>query len=146
MFIGAGPASTAGGLKITTVAVVIAMAVTEIRGNSDTRIFDRTMPRGTQRTAVAVVTVFVGVVLTATGLLLATSPFPLSSVLTEVISAMSTVGLSAGITAQLDGMDQIVLMVLMFIGRLGMVTFAAALALNTRTRMFALPEERPFIG
>jgi trk system potassium uptake protein len=146
MYIGAGPASTAGGFKITTITVLAAIAVTEIRGNPDTRLWDRTIPASTQRAAIAVGTVFTGIVLFSTGVMLAISPFNLSDVLTEVISAMSTVGLSTGITAQLDPADQLLLMLLMFIGRLGPVTFAAALALNTQTLHYALPEERPYIG
>lgn len=146
MYIGAGPASTAGGFKITTLMVLAAIAITEIRGNPDTRLWDRSIPAATQRSAIAVGTVFTAIVLSATGLLLALSPFPLSDVLTEVISAMSTVGLSTGITPQLGSLEQLLLMVLMFIGRLGPVTFAAALALNTQTMHFALPEERPYIG
>ena len=146
MYIGAGPASTAGGFKITTLMVLAAIAITEIRGNPDTRMWDRTIPAATQRAAIAVGTVFTAIVLTSTGVMLSLSPFTLSEVLTEVISAMSTVGLSTGITAQLDPASQILLMLLMFIGRLGPMTFAAALALNTRTMHYSLPEERPYIG
>lgn len=146
MYIGVGPASTGGGLKITTLAVLAAIAITEIRGNPVTRIFDRTIPAATQRAAVSVASVFTAITLLATGIMLSTSPFPLAAVLTEVISAMSTVGLSTGITAQLPGIDQVLLIVLMFIGRLGPVTFAAALALNTQTVHYTLPEERPYIG
>lgn len=146
MYIGAGPASTAGGFKITTLTVLAAIAVTEIRGNPDTRLFDRSIPAATQRAAIAVGSVFTAIVLTATGIMLSATPYELSVVLTEVISAMSTVGLSTGITPLLDGGDQMLLMLLMFIGRLGPVTFAAALALNTKTTHYTLPEERPFIG
>ncbi|MDQ1305268.1 MAG: trk/ktr system potassium uptake protein [Actinomycetota bacterium] len=146
MLVGAGPGGTAGGLKITTVGVLAAIAVTEIRGNRRTRVFDRNIPSATQRTAVAVSFVFISVMLVSTALLLTWSPFPLEPVLTEVISALSTVGLSTGITAQLNPAGQILLMVLMFIGRLGPITLAAALAVNTRTTHYSLPEERPYIG
>jgi potassium uptake TrkH family protein len=146
MLVGAGPGGTAGGLKITTVGVLAAIAITEIRGNRRTRVFDRTIPSRTQRTAVAVSFVFISIMLVSTALLLTWSPFALEPVLTEVISALSTVGLSTGITAQLDPAGQILLMVLMFIGRLGPITLAAALAVNTRTTHYSLPEERPYIG
>jgi Trk-type K+ transport system membrane component len=146
MYIGAGPASTAGGLKITTLAVLAAIWLTEVRGNSETRMFDRTVTPAAQRGAIAVASAFTATILLATGVLLALTPYELSQVFTEVTSAMSTVGLSTGITASLDPAEQIVLMVLMFIGRLGPITFATALALNTHTVHYSLPEERPYIG
>lgn len=146
MYIGAGPASTAGGLKITTLAVLAAIWITEVRGNSETRMFDRTVTPAAQRGAIAVASAFTATILLATGVLLALTPYELSQVFTEVTSAMSTVGLSTGITASLDPAEQIVLMLLMFIGRLGPITFATALALNAHTVHYSLPEERPYIG
>ncbi|MCB9411889.1 MAG: TrkH family potassium uptake protein [Actinobacteria bacterium] len=146
MYIGAGPAGTGGGLKITTVAVLAAIWITEVRGNPDTRVFDRTVSPSAQRGAIAVASAFTTTILVATGLMLAMTPYDLSAVFTEVTSAMSTVGLSTGITASLNTAEQFLLMVLMFIGRLGPITFATALALNTRTLHYSLPEERPYIG
>ncbi len=146
MFIGAGPASTGGGLKITTFVVLAAITVTELRGNRTIRVYDRIIPAATQRTAVAIGSIFTMTILIATGLLLATSSYPVGPIGTEVISALSTVGLSTGITSSLDAFAQIVLMLLMFVGRLGPVTLAAALMMNTRTARYTLPEERPYIG
>ncbi len=146
MYIGGAPASTAGGLKITTLGVLVAIAITEIRGNSDIRIYDRMIPVATQRSAVAVSAAFTAAVLTATGILLILTPFELSDVLTEAISALATVGLSTGITASLSNPALFVLMLLMFAGRLGPITLAAALALNARPAHYRLPEERPYIG
>lgn len=146
MFIGAGPAGTSGGLKISTVAVVGAIAMTEIRGNRDTHIYDRSIPAASQRAAVAVSAAFTAIVLVAIGIMMAMTPFEMPAVVTEVVSAAGTVGLTTGITPQLGAPAQLLLMLLMFIGRLGPVTFAAALALNARTTHYTLPEERPFIG
>ncbi len=146
MFIGAGPAGTGGGLKITTVAVLAAIWITEVRGNPDTRVFDRTVTPAAQRGAIAVASAFTTTILVATGLMLAMTPYTLSAVFTEVTSAMSTVGLSTGITSSLNTAEQFLLMLLMFIGRLGPITFATAIALNTRTTHYSLPEERPYIG
>ncbi len=146
MFIGGGPAGTAGGLKVTTFAVIVAVAVTEIRGNRHTRMFDRSVPQATQRSAMAVGFAFMAVAGLGTFLLLHLSSFPLDQVLFEALSALSTVGLTTGITAELNGPAQTVLMVMMFIGRLGPITLAAALALNTRRTHYELPEERPYIG
>lgn len=146
MFVGAGPAGTAGGLKITTFAVILAVAITEIRGNRRTRMYDRSIPAATQRSAMAVGFAFMTVAGLGTLALLHLSEFPLDQVLFEALSALSTVGLSTGITYQFSGPAQFVLIVMMFIGRLGPITLAAALALNTRTTHYALPEERPYIG
>jgi len=104
------------------------------------------MAMATQRSAVAVSAAFTAAVLTATGILLILTPFELSDVLTEAISALSTVGLSTGITASLSNPALFVLMLLMFAGRLGPITLAAALALNARPAHYRLPEERPYIG
>jgi Trk-type K+ transport system membrane component len=146
MFIGAGPAGTSGGLKISTVAVIGAIAITEIRGNRVTHIYDRAIPAASQRAAVAVAAAFTAITLVSIAVMMAITPFEESAVVTEVVSALGTVGLTTGITPELSAPAQLLEMLLMFIGRLGPVTFAAALALNSRTTLYTLPEERPFIG
>ena len=146
MFIGAGPAGTSGGLKVSTVAVIGAIAMTEIRGNRVTHIYDRSIPAATQRTSVAVAAAFTAITLGSIALMLAITDFNETAIITEVVSALGTVGLTTGITPELGAPAQLLEMLLMFIGRLGPVTFAAALALNSRTTMYTLPEERPFIG
>jgi Trk-type K+ transport system membrane component len=74
------------------------------------------------------------------------TPFPLDQVLFEVISAFATVGLSTGITGDLGTPGTLLLVVLMFTGRLGPITLASALALRTRPRLYEFPQERPIIG
>jgi Trk-type K+ transport system membrane component len=71
---------------------------------------------------------------------------PLDAVLFEVVSAFATVGLSTGITADILAAGQLLLVGLMFVGRLGPITLVSALALRERTRRYELPEERPVIG
>ncbi len=88
----------------------------------------------------------VAVVVSATGALMLLTDFTLDSVLQEVISAFATVGLSTGITAEAGTAGQLVLVALMFLGRLGPVTLASALALRRRPRLYGLPYERPVIG
>ena len=78
--------------------------------------------------------------------LLAISPFGLDAVLFETVSAFGTVGLSTGITDDLSAPGQLVLTALMFLGRLGPITLASALALRERGRRYELPEERPLVG
>lgn len=82
----------------------------------------------------------------ATVVLVELTDFSLDQVLFEVVSAFATVGLSTGITAQLPLAGQLVLILLMFLGRLGPITLVSALALRDRRRLYHLPEGRPLIG
>lgn len=146
MFIGGGPAGTAGGIKVTTFAVLFFIIWTEIRGEGAVNIFGKRLSRAVHRQAIAVALVAVALVLGATMLLLLLNPYPLAQVQFEVISAFATVGLSTGITAGLEPVSLVVLCALMFLGRVGPVTFAYALALRSRRRLYELPKERPIIG
>lgn len=146
MFIGAGPAGTAGGIKVTTFAVLFFIIWTEVRGDSAVHVFGKRLSRAVHRQALAVALVAVALVVCSTMALLLFSPYGLDEVLFEVISAFGTVGLSTGITADLDTLSQLVLCFLMYVGRLGPITFASALALAKRKRLYELPKERPIIG
>jgi trk system potassium uptake protein len=75
-----------------------------------------------------------------------TSDVPFDRALFEVMSAFSTAGLSTGLTGELDDPGRLVLVAMMFIGRVGTVAVASALALNTRQRKYRYPEERPIVG
>jgi potassium uptake TrkH family protein len=146
MFIGGGSAGTAGGIKVTTFAVLLFVIVAEARGDDYVFAFRRRIPRGLQRQALTVALTAVAAVVMSTLFLLIVTNFSLDQVLFEVVSAFATVGLSTGITADLPGAGQLVLTMLMFLGRLGPVTLATALALRHRQRMFTYPEEQPIIG
>jgi len=146
MFIGGGPAGTAGGLKVTTFAVLFFIIVAELRGDTAVNMFGKRLPRSTHREALTVALLAVALVVGATLAIMLMSPFDFDRVLFEVISAFATVGLSTGITADLPAAAQTILIVLMFIGRLGPVLLGSALALTTQKRMYELPKERPIIG
>lgn len=146
MFIGGGPAGTAGGLKITTFAVLFFIIVAELRGDTAVNMFGKRLPRSTHREALTVALLAVALVVGSTLAIMLMSPFDFDRVLFEVISAFATVGLSTGITADLPELAQLVLIALMFIGRLGPVLLGSALALTTQKRMYELPKERPIIG
>ena len=147
MFIGGGPAGTAGGVKITTMAVLAATTWTEIRGGRAVTLFGRRISRYVHRQATTVIVLALGWVLLATMVILLCDPrFGLSRVLFEVISGFGTVGLSTGITADLSAPSQIVLILTMALGRLGPVTVASGLALRERPIRYELPKERPLIG
>ncbi|WP_188536350.1 TrkH family potassium uptake protein [Kocuria dechangensis] len=147
MLIGGGPAGTAGGLKVTTFAVLGYIAFTEITGGSAVNVLGKRLPRSVQRQAITVVVLAVGAVVTGTmALMLMHEDLGLDRVLFEAVSAFATVGLSTGITAELSGPGQLVLVALMFLGRLGPVTVATATAYRHRRLLYELPEERPLIG
>ncbi|MBG0738146.1 TrkH family potassium uptake protein [Paeniglutamicibacter antarcticus] len=146
MFAGGGSASTAGGIKVTTLAVMFLAIVAEARGDNDVKIYGRTVPQGTLRVAISVIMMGATLVMVATGALLAISGQSLDRVLFEAISAFATVGLSTGLSAQLPPAGVYVLSILMFAGRVGSITLASALALRQRRQLFHYPEERPIIG
>ena len=146
MFIGGGSASTAGGIKVTTMAVLFYIIYTEIRGETAVNVGNRRLPRSIQRQALTLVALSTMAILFTTLFLAATTDFSLDQLLFEVISATATVGLSTGITADLPDFAKIWLSVLMFIGRLGPVVVASALALRVTKRHYELPKERPLIG
>jgi len=146
MFIGGGSASTAGGIKVTTFAVLMLAILSEARGDRDMEAFGRRIPREGLRLAVAVTLTGTGLVLVATLAVLEISSRSLDVVLFECVSAFATVGLSTGITPELPDAAQYVLAALMFAGRTGTITVAAALALRDRRRVIRYPEERPIIG
>ena len=146
MFIGAGPASTAGGIKVTTFAVLGFVLWAEVRGNSDMNVFRRRLPANLIRQALTVALLAIGLVVGATLILMSLEDLALSPALFEVTSAFGTVGLSTGITGTLGVAAQILLVVVMLAGRVGPVTFVTALALRERNPAYRYPEERPIIG
>ncbi|KAF0648246.1 MULTISPECIES: TrkH family potassium uptake protein [Streptomyces] len=146
MFIGGGSAGTAGGIKVTTFAVLAAAIWAEVRGEPNSTVMGRRLAPHVLRQALTVALLAVGLVVAATLALLTVSPAPMEAVLFEAVSAFGTVGLSTGITADFPDSGRLVLVFLMFVGRLGPVTLVSALALRERTRRYQLPEERPVIG
>ncbi|MGI8538094.1 MAG: TrkH family potassium uptake protein [Mycobacteriales bacterium] len=146
MFIGGGSASTAGGIKVTTFALLAFVMYAEVRASPEVHVGGRTLPRQVQRQALTIALFGVGLVVGGTLLLLVLTGLPLDVVLFEVTSAFATVGLSTGITADLPGAGQLLLIALMFLGRLGPITLASALALRSRPTLYRLPEERPIVG
>ena len=146
MFIGGGSASTAGGIKLTTVAVLLFIVWTEIRGETAVNVGSRRLPRSIQRQALTIISLASLAVITATILISLTTNFTTDQIFFEVVSAFGTVGLSTGITAQMPVFGQFILMALMFGGRLGLVVVATALAVRQTKVHFEYPKERPLIG
>jgi len=146
MFIGGGSAGVAGGIKITTFLLLFFAIVSEARGDRDVDAFGRRIPSGAIRQAISVALLGVAVVATGTLLMLALTDLTLDFALFNVTSAFSTSGLSVGALGGISPAAQYLLVALMFIGRLGTVTLASALALRERRRLYRLPEERPIVG
>lgn len=146
MFIGGGPAGTAGGIKVTTFAVLFFIMMTELRGEGAVNIFGKRLSRAVHRQAITVVLIAVAAVLVGAALIMLLTGEGLDRALFETVSAFATVGLSTGITADLPEAAQLVLVVLMFLGRLGPLTLGSAIALRDRRILYELPKERPAIG
>lgn len=146
MFAGGGSASTAGGIKVTTLAIMFLAIAAEARGDRDVQSHRRTIPEGIMRVAISVIMLGATLVLVATGALLIISEQSLDRVLFEVLSAFATCGLSVGLSAELPPEGKYVLSALMFAGRVGTITLASALALRQRRQLYHYPEERPIIG
>ena len=146
MFIGGGSGSHAGGIKVTTFTILVLAAWAEARGRRDVEAFRRRLPQNTIRQAVAVLLVAVVLVLSVSAILLVITPFTLDRILFEVISAFGTVGLSTGITSALPPAAKLLLALVMVVGRVGPMTFAAGLALRERRSFIRMPEERPIVG
>jgi trk system potassium uptake protein TrkH len=147
MFIGGGSASTAGGIRVTTFLLLAFVIWAELRGEPDVTIRNRRIADETQRQAVTVALLGVALVAVGTlGLIALTEHVPFDRALFEATSAFATVGLSTGITPTLPPSAQIMLSVLMYVGRVGTVAVGTAIALNTRRRQYRYPEERPLVG
>lgn len=143
MSVGGSPGSTAGGLKTTTVAAIGLLALARFRGYTITSIWGRTIPDETIQRAIGLFVVAFGIVTLAILALISsevgfiahgTAGPGLLPYMFETASAFNTVGLSMGITAQLSPAGRLLLTVLMYVGRIGPLTFAAAIALRRRSR------------
>jgi trk system potassium uptake protein TrkH len=146
MFIGGGSAGTAGGVKVTTFFVLVAIVLAEVLGRRDAAMFGRRFGHKVERQALTVVALALFLIVGATMFITSVTALPLQDVLFETISAFATVGMSTGITAALPPSAQLVLILLMFIGRVGTITTAAALALRSGDRKYRYPEENPIVG
>ena len=147
MFVGGGSASTAGGIKVTTLAILFLAAFAESRGDQDIVAYERRIPSDTVRLAVSVVLWGASIVAIATIALLRITDAPLERVLFDVISAFATCGLSAGLTTNdLPDAAKYVLAATMLLGRVGTVTLATALSGTHRQTVYRRAKERPIVG
>ncbi len=146
MFIGGGPGGTAGGIKTTTAAVILLAALQAVRGSWEVRVFKRTVPQISLQRA-AVVTMMAGMVLFVVLIfLLLTQAMPTRVLVFEVVSALGTVGLSIGGTVALDDVGRVIIMVVMFFGRVGPLSIFMLLGEERTSALLKLPEEEIDVG
>jgi trk system potassium uptake protein TrkH len=147
MFVGGGSAGTAGGIKVTTFFLLGYVIWSEIKGETDVVVGRRRIAEGAQRQALTVALLGIAVVATGTLAFIGiTRGVRFDQALFECISAFATVGLSIDLTATLPEPAQVLLVIMMYVGRVGTITVASALALSTRRRLYRYPEERPIVG
>jgi trk system potassium uptake protein TrkH len=145
MFVGAGPASTAGGIKITTFITAVADVVSRMKQREHVHWLNRRLPLGLVNNSIVLFALAVFIVGLFTFLLTVTEPFGLETLLFEVVSALGTVGLSLGVTPKLSTPGKWIIITAMFLGRLGPLTFAL-LIINRSSLQYTYPEEEMMIG
>ena len=146
MFVGTAPTSTGGGIKVTTLALVFLIIVSQVRGQDRITLFWRTLPRSLVAKALSVLALASSLVFLSTLALMVSDGLELLPALFEVTSAFGTVGLSLDVTPNLSIFGKILISVVMFLGRVGPITFVVALAVRQRTQHYKYPEEEIAIG
>jgi potassium uptake TrkH family protein len=146
MLIGGSPASTAGGIKTTTFAVLVRSMTMTIRGNSRMEVFRRTIPSSVIFRAMTVILLAVSCISISTILLTVVEDHAFVDLLFEEVSAFATVGLSRGITADLSSWGKSIIIVSMFLGRVGILTFMVAFASRVDNRKYRYPEENIMVS
>ena len=146
MMIGGSPGSTAGGMKTTTLAVLVANAAATFRQRESAQFFGRRIECGVVKTAATVVTMYLALFLGGAIFISVYENLPLSSCLYETASAVGTVGLTLGITPQLHIPSQMVLIMLMYLGRVGGLTLIYAAVSGKRAGTAKLPLDRITVG
>ncbi len=145
MLIGGSPGSTAGGMKTTTVAVLIASAIAVFRRKGEAGLFGRRVPEDVIRSASAILLMYITLFTLGGFLISGLEGFPLLTCLFEAASAIGTVGLTLGITPELGSISKIILMLLMYFGRVGGLTLIFA-AVSNGAGKARLPQEKITVG
>ena len=146
MFIGGSPASTAGGIKTTTFAIIILAVASLTRGEDRVVIFNKTLKRGILSQATVVFTIYMALVVAGTMVISYCDQIPVVQAGFEAVSAVATVGLTVGITTTLSPISQVVLILLMYAGRIGGFTLVLALREKCKQAIIKRPEEKVLIG
>lgn len=146
MFVGGGSGSTAGGVKMVTVFVLLLYLRSTLLRTTGTNIFGRRIETNTITKAAALLSTYLFFILAATLTICSIQDFPIGDTLFEVVSAICTVGMSTGLTGTLNGVSQIIIVFLMYIGRLGSLSFALSFTDHKKLTHIMQPVERINIG
>ncbi len=146
MFIGVSPGPTAGGVKTTTVVVILLFIISYVKRTSGSFIFKRSITEDLVKKASTVFFINFSLIITAITLITLSQSLELSDVVLETVSAMGTVGMSSGITRDLTGFSQIVIIILMYCGRIGSLSFALSFSEKRKKLNIKYPSEDILIG
>lgn len=147
MFIGASPSSVGGGIRTTTFAIAILFLITYANGRDEIQVFKREIHLTDVFRSFVVITLALFMVLVATMILLITEQHAtLTQIIFEITSAFGTCGMSLGITNNLSSVGKVVIMILMFVGRVGLISFLYSLGGKSNKLKFHYPKERVIIG
>lgn len=146
MLVGGSPGSTAGGMKTTTLAVLVLNAIATFYRKEDTEVYGRRLEAGVVKNAATILTLYLFLFLTGGMIISLAENLPLSDCLFEAASAVGTVGLTLGITSSLGGVSQVVLIVLMYLGRVGGLTLIYATVSGTKLSGARLPLDKIMVG
>lgn len=146
MLIGGSPGSTAGGMKTTTFAVLISTSISVFGRKEHTQFFGRRITEDTVRNAATILTMYLTLFITGGFIISRIEDLPLMACLFETASAVGTVGLTLGITAQLGLVSQIILIILMYFGRVGGLTLVFAALSRRKGNTARLPQEKITVG
>lgn len=146
MLIGGSPGSTAGGMKTTTFATMLSTALSVFRSREHTHFFGRRIGDDTVRQAGSILTMYLTLFLTGGCIISRVEGLPLKECLFETASAIGTVGVTLGITPQLGGLSRMILILLMYFGRVGGLTLIFAALSNKKTPPSTLPQEKLTVG
>lgn len=146
MFIGASPGSTGGGIKTTTFVVILVAMISMIRGNKDVNVFKRKVSDTIIKRVMVLIAISIMVLSFMIFLLLLFEPFEFEQTVFEAFSAFGTVGLSLGITPLLSSAGKLIIILLMYLGRVGPLTLLFALSAYTEKTNFTYTEEKISIG
>jgi len=147
MLVGASPGSTGGGIKTTTFVIIIVSVISYLKNENDVNIFKRRLEKDALKKSLSTFAVYLFFAIAGIFIILMSQSLPFSMVAFEVFSAIGTVGLSTGITRDLNNLSQIIIIILMFCGRIGSLTFASIFAKRNIDKInIRFPEEKVIIG
>lgn len=146
MMIGGAPGSTAGGLKVTTMFVMVAAVFATLKGQGDITAFNRKIDDNALKKACSIAAVYISISITGIICISLSQDLPFTSIVFEVFSAIGTVGLSLGITPDLDVFPKLIIVVLMYFGRIGVLSILFAFLKEQKPSPLQYPKEKLIIG